>query len=394
MTETNNQPYSPSVDLFCKVIDNYGDIGVCLRLARQLAREYGLAVRLFVDDLKPLIRLEPRAKNATKQILDGVEIWRWDAEFSAADYSRPSDIVIEAFACDLPGGVVAAMKARIPRPVWINLEYLSAEDWVDEFHAIPSVHPETGLTKTAFFPGFTAKTGGLLRERDVISSITPPSPSSGAALAPLSREGRGGLSEAKSGEVGRGKSGLTVSLFCYAYAPVAELLRQTEASPVSVTLLIPEGVVSDVPEGTRGKLTIRRIPFLPQADYDHFLKSCDVNFVRGEDSFLRAQFSAKPLIWNIYAQGEDAHIPKLQAFLKRYSTKLSHPCAQTLADFHAMWNQGGRAKGSEWSDLVSCLPELTSHAVRWMEEIGGRESLADLLLRFARKQTENQKVKI
>ncbi|MBY0444112.1 MAG: elongation factor P maturation arginine rhamnosyltransferase EarP, partial [Burkholderiales bacterium] len=36
-------------DIFCRVIDNYGDIGVCWRLARQLSFEHGFAVRLMVD---------------------------------------------------------------------------------------------------------------------------------------------------------------------------------------------------------------------------------------------------------------------------------------------------------------------------------------------------------
>jgi uncharacterized repeat protein (TIGR03837 family) len=376
MTSDPSPSFAPSVDLFCKVIDNYGDIGVCLRLARQLAGEYGCAVRLFVDDLAPLSRLEPKTqKDAARQMLDGVEIWRWSKPFPFDDYGRPADLVIEAFACDLPGEVIAAMKARTPRPVWINLEYLSAEEWVDEFHAIPSVHPETGLIKTAFFPGFTERTGGLLREKDIV------------LLDPVHAGVPDGTRQRDDG-----KKGLTVSLFCYSYAPITELLEQMENSTVPVELLIPEGVAPGVMEGrSRGALTIRRIPFISQKDYDQLLRSCDLNFVRGEDSFLRAQFASKPLIWNIYAQDDAAHIPKLQAFLKRASAKLSPRCAQTLADFHAMWNQGGRRSGADWASLVSCLPELSLHAVRWAEYLGGQESLADRLLRFTEKQIGNTK---
>ena len=49
----------PQWDVFCAVVDNYGDIGVCWRLSRQLAAEHGIAVRLWVDDLKPFARLCP-----------------------------------------------------------------------------------------------------------------------------------------------------------------------------------------------------------------------------------------------------------------------------------------------------------------------------------------------
>ena len=52
-------PARPSLswDIFCTVVDNYGDIGVCWRLARQLAAEHGFAVRLWVDDLASFARL-------------------------------------------------------------------------------------------------------------------------------------------------------------------------------------------------------------------------------------------------------------------------------------------------------------------------------------------------
>ncbi|HET9045379.1 MAG TPA: elongation factor P maturation arginine rhamnosyltransferase EarP, partial [Casimicrobiaceae bacterium] len=38
-------------DVFCKVVDNFGDAGVCWRLARQLVAEHDLAVTLWIDVL-------------------------------------------------------------------------------------------------------------------------------------------------------------------------------------------------------------------------------------------------------------------------------------------------------------------------------------------------------
>ncbi|WP_455776520.1 elongation factor P maturation arginine rhamnosyltransferase EarP, partial [Burkholderia stabilis] len=153
-------------DLFCTVIDNFGDIGVCWRVARQLAHEHGWQVRLFVDDLSTFARLLPGVDpDAERQTVDAIVIEHWHAQ--AGDALDIADVVIEAFACELPGAYLAAMARRARPPVWINLEYLSAEDWVADFHLRPSPHPRYPLLKTFFFPGLSAGTGGVLKEHDL-----------------------------------------------------------------------------------------------------------------------------------------------------------------------------------------------------------------------------------
>ena len=142
---------SPRWDLFCSVVDNFGDIGVCWRLARQLVREHGIAVRLWVDELLSTRRLIPSLNvELAVQRIDGVEIVHWT---DAPRASYPGEVVIAAFACALPDAFVEAMAVRMPRPVWINLEYLSAEDWVAGCHGLPSPHPRLPLTQHFFFPG-------------------------------------------------------------------------------------------------------------------------------------------------------------------------------------------------------------------------------------------------
>ena len=152
-----------SWDIFCTVVDNYGDIGVCWRLARQLAAEHRLQLRLWVDDLASLARICPEiVPGRDAQRSHGVEVRWWRTPFPAVE---PADVVIEAFACNPPATYVAAMVAKQPKPAWINLEYLSAEDWVRGCHALPSPHPSLPLVKHFFFPGFVAGTGGLLAEQ-------------------------------------------------------------------------------------------------------------------------------------------------------------------------------------------------------------------------------------
>ena len=115
-----------TIDLFCRVVDNYGDIGVCWRLARQLVVEHGAQVRLIVDDLAAFRFLAPEIDPAlTQQHLLGVDVIAWHI----SDALQPAAIVIEAFACDPPAPYVLLMAAHAEKPVWINLEYLSAEAW-------------------------------------------------------------------------------------------------------------------------------------------------------------------------------------------------------------------------------------------------------------------------
>lgn len=153
-------------DIFCSVVDNYGDIGVTWRLARQLVAEHGLAVRLWVDDLNAFTPMCPGADGtAAQQWQHGVDVRHWPAAWLPV---APADVVIGAFACQLPAAYVEAMRALPQPPLWLNLEYLSAEDWVEGCHGLPSPQPN-GLRKVFFFPGFTDKTGGLLREGSLLA---------------------------------------------------------------------------------------------------------------------------------------------------------------------------------------------------------------------------------
>ena len=151
----------PAIDLFCRVVDNYGDIGVCWRLARQLVTEHNCRVRLVVDDLSAFQFVAPEIDpSLTRQHVLGVEVLDWQA----SDVSAPAEIVIEAFACNPSDAYVLAMAALVEKPVWINLEYLSAEVWVDGVHGLPSPQPKLPLIKYFFCPGFTETSGGLIRE--------------------------------------------------------------------------------------------------------------------------------------------------------------------------------------------------------------------------------------
>lgn len=348
-----------SCDLFCKVVDNYGDAGVCWRLMRQLAQEQGWQVRLWIDDLVPLARLEPEVNAAGEcQQVAGVEVRRWRPALIDAP---PADVVIEAFACELPAGYVAAMAQR--RPVWINLEYLSAEDWVAGCHGMASPHPSLPLVKHFFFPGFVAGSGGLLRGRN-------------------DTFGRGGDSGA-----------FTVSLFCYDNPALPGLLDAWSAGARPLHCRVADGlprraVAAWLGRGfavdsqlRRGALTLEALPFLPQPRYDRLLGAGDVNFVRGEDSFVRAQWAHRPFVWQAYPQPGNAHLDKLEAFLALYTAPLDAATAQAVGDFWRAWNGAGDA-ATAWAPFAAALPALAQHAGPWAEAIAAPGDLAENLVRF------------
>ena len=374
-----------SVDLFCKVIDNYGDIGVCWRLARQLRHEHGLEVRLWVDDLASFRPLCPELHiERSVQQCRGVDIFHWQGPLPAV---TPHQLVIEAFACDLPPEFVAAMAQQLEKPIWINLEYLSAEPWVEDCHQMASLQPRWALTKYFFFPGFSPATGGLLCEQGLLSQRRQ-FQSDLAAQAEFWRSL--GVPPPEADE-------LRASLFAYENRAVASLLQAMAAGERRVTCLLPlSRVAGDVFDWLgvavaqpgqifeRGALTVQVLPFVEQPVYDRLLWACDINFVRGEDSLVRAQWAARPLIWHIYPQEEGAHWPKLDALLERYCQQMDSTAAAALRSLWHAWNQQGDVADA-WQQLCLQQAVLSAHADNWADYLAGLGDLAANLLHFCKK---------
>ncbi|NVD97205.1 elongation factor P maturation arginine rhamnosyltransferase EarP [Massilia sp. BJB1822] len=377
-----------SLALFCKVVDNYGDIGICWRFARQLAQEHGIAVTLWVDDLHTFQRICPEVQTgAALQQIGAIAVRHWatqEGEFAPADIA---DIVIEFFGCEIPPGYIAAMAECEPRPVWLNLEGLSAEEWVEGCHTLPSMHPRFSLTKHFFFPGFTEKTGGLLREA-ALEEERQQFQSDPAAMAAFL---------AQFGLTPQEIAARKVTLFCYPHAPVAQLFEAWEEGDEEIACLVPQGVAAQAVHAflgeaanpgvmrRRGALSVRVLPFVPQQDYDKLLWASDLNFVRGEDSVVRAQWAGKPFIWHIYPQDENLHHKKLRAFLQRYAAG-----SASLDAFFLYWNGARPQGGAEspdwsalWTDLRADMAGLTQHAIEWQRHLYTLGDLTTNLLKFS-----------
>jgi uncharacterized repeat protein (TIGR03837 family) len=372
-------------DIFCRVVDNYGDVGVSWRLARQLAREHAKDARLWLDDLTVLAKLRPEIDTAYEaQRLDGVEVRLIREPF---DLDEVADVVVETFGCDPPEPYVLAMAERGVKPRWINLEYLSGEEWVEGSHALPSPNPRLPLVKHFFFPGFTRRTGGLLREESLLRRRDEFQRDEGAQAA---------FWKSIVGTVPP-EGALKVSLFNYALAPVESLARACAQFPGPVWLVAPEGIAATSLEswrlsnGARGAIQTFVIPFLAQDRYDQLLWACDVNFVRGEDSFVRAQWAARPFVWHIYPQDDGAHWVKLAAFLARYTADLERAHAAAVTALWESWNQRSDADPEDplrpalseaWAGFISRREALGSHSLQWSNDLAKRRDLAAELVDF------------
>ena len=342
-------------DIFCRVIDNHGDLGVCWRLAADLAAR-GERVRLWTDDATALRWMAPQGA-------EGVAVHAWPP----ADVSEtPGEVVIEAFGCDLPAGFVRRMGGQSRPPMWINLEYLSAEGVAERNHRLPS--PQAGgLLKWFFYPGFTPRTGGLLREPDL-----PARQRAFDAPAWLVRHG-----------VQRADNEQVVSLFCYEQPALDALLDGWSRQPTQLLVTVGHAARQAAellgPGLARGRLRATLLPALSQRGYDELLWAADINLVRGEDSFVRAQWAGKPFVWQIYAQHDGAHAAKLDAFLRLFLAGAEPAVSrQVEAAFHA-WN--GMAAPSSLHGLAPGVA-WQRHAGAWRDKLRAQTDLTSQLLGF------------
>ncbi|HEY6513773.1 MAG TPA: elongation factor P maturation arginine rhamnosyltransferase EarP [Burkholderiaceae bacterium] len=347
-------------DLFCRVIDNLGDAGVCWRLAADLAAR-GEAVRLVIDDPQPLARIAPAGQS-------GVEVLAWHDDLAPAD---GTDVTIEAFGCDPPPRYVAQMARRDRPPCWLNLEYLSAEPHAARSHGLPSpqLHgPGQGLVKWFFQPGFTPDTGGLLREPGLLD-----------ARDAFERD-----AWLQSMGWPRSRDERVVVLFCYPHPGIGAWLQALSAQPT--LLLVPQGPAQGLVQLCLGSalrsnaLRAVLLDWLPQAQFDRLLWSADLNIVRGEDSLVRALWAGAPFIWQLYPQHDGAHRVKLQAFLERWGADGTVAPPRAAVAAFEWWNAGADAAATvpPWAPLEPWRSAVGG----WREQLARHDDLTSRLIGF------------
>ncbi len=351
--------------LTCKVIDFFGDIGVAWRIAKQLKVDFNIEVHLLVDDLVTTKRLIPSIDlTLHKQTINGINICHCDFSEDSTSLPPPPDFVFNLFNIDLPHSYKTLIKRK--KSKYIAIEYLSAEPWVDNFHLKPSIDPESGLIKTFFYPGFTNQTGGLIREKGLF----------------LRREafdqfGRKKLIQSLGGDPNL----YSISLFYYPIQKIEVFLDVIDHIKKPVQFFIPQ-YLFDLLKLKNNYQFIRIIPypFLNHDDFDNLLWSCDLNFVRGEDSWTRAIWAGKPFIWQPYIQENNIHLIKLKAFLKRYCEGCDQDLSEILIKMHDDWSNN---KFNEvlWCDFFKQQARLEAFVFKqshhFFKEASFVESLID-----------------
>ena len=357
-------------DIFCTVIDNHGDLGVCWRLTRQLLAQ-GQSVRLWVDDASALSWMAPDAPTLPKlQVLP----WAAASQSGVLKSLKPADVWIEAFGCTLPEDFVAHGVATHPQqPAWINLEYLSAEDWVPRMHGLPSPvmsGPAKGWTKRFFYPGFTADTGGLLRETDLLER--------------QERFDRAAWRQQHVPDLAPG--GLLISLFCYEPVALPQLLAQLVGTHhhLLVTPGRPLAAVQQALAGMPVHPNWSALPYTDQNGFDEMLWACDLNFVRGEDSLVRALWAGQPFIWHIYPQDDNAHHTKMEALLEEMQAP------ESLRRAHRVWN---RIENTAWPSLkTEALESWSACVTAARARLLIQHALHAQLMAFVQVQTSTREV--
>ena len=414
---TNFTPVRPpklSWDIFCQVIDNYGDIGVCWRLCADLAQR-GHLVRLWVDDASALRWMAPGALSGTTPNIT-VHDWTTASQSDRLNAMTMADVWIEAFGCRIPDDFVQywvkQVQADTPQrkpPHWINLEYLSAESYVEHSHGLQSPvmqGPAKGWIKHFYYPGFSHKTGGLLRE-----------PELSAKRQHFDRNRWLGNLGIEFGEIQE----TIISLFCYEPPALKDYLTHLQDGPQRTRLLVtagrstswvltclkaqatpkwPEPIQAQLTALERtptaeprhislGALTLSFLPSLTQTDFDHLLWSCDFNLVRGEDSLVRAIWAGVPFLWQIYEQEDLVHAEKLNAYLRMTQAPSS------LANAHLWWNnldmslsQGEASEGHRLLTHYAAGERWKNWIQTFLERMQSQEDLVTGLLRFILKTSK------
>ena len=383
--------------ILCRIVDNFGDAGVCWRLARDLATGEHFAPTLIIDQPDTLAQIEPRLGGAPATAggvqLDGVRIIASAALEPVGTAQRPA-VIVSAFGCEPPGWLREHLAGGPSRPLWLQLEYLSAEPWVEGYHGLVSIKPSDAAREHFLYPGFTERTAGLLRERGLFEQRDAFRAAGGPAalLARLGAAPRPGQR--------------VFSLFCYPSAPVEPWFEAIAAGPTPTLVCIAGGSAQaalrvtlgrELVVGDRcslGNVECVRLPMLDQIGYDQLLWSCAFNAVRGEDSWLRAHWAGVPFIWQAYPQAQSLQMEKLDAFLARMRAS-----SEWLADDHTRiaalmraWNRAdGNAIGRAWQDFDTRLrarDAMREPYAGWVASLASQTPLTERLTRYCLDRLE------
>lgn len=392
------------VTILCKVVDNFGDIGVVFRLSRALSDFPNISLRIITDNLRAFSLLSPGINpGADEQFFNGWQIFNWNASDAclSAFTKNPPHLIIECFQCGRPEWLDHLLfNIKIPNIARIiMLDYLTAETYAETFHCLKSLTRSARVQKVNFMPGFTPKTGGLILDRQFLKSLQPdkggacpslpsnPLRSFACPLPPL------------LGDTPKTPQEPSFNILFFSYpqnhTPVINAIQTfSKNAGCSVKVLLAQGAGFDSfksayksareekspSEKPIFKLT--ELPFLPQTDWDALMCKTPLLFIRGEDSLSRACLCGVPFIWNAYPQSDDYQLVKVQALLDRMRP---HFPPELFEKTEACWLTYNGAQGNLNSAITNFLlsyAELRPCFKDFSRSLLQNGDLADNLIEF------------
>ena len=342
------------ITVLCKVVDNFGDIGVDWRLAKKLKNiNPENTINLICDNLLSFKKICDRVDEKLPfQKLEGINLYDWKAfdfcygEFSGLKNSR-LQVILECFQCGRPDWMEKILfDDELNHTVQIiMIDYLSAEDYAESFHKLQSLTRRGRVKKINFMPGFTAKTGGLIID-----------------------EGWEKLPERKAEG--------NILFFTYArnWQPVVKAIRGAEACSGKKILCAAGAGQESFVEAWKNYAAAENdfleerlivLPFMNQTDWDDMMKKSSFLFIRGEETLSRACLSGIPFIWHAYPQSDEYQLVKVNALLSRMKPYFND---EEFSELSAAWQAFNSPESPEndclLEEKVSSVLAMQNHLAR------------------------------
>ena len=380
------------ISILCKVVDNFGDIGVVYRLAKQLKKiNPKNTINLIVDNLESFNKICSAVQCGLEmQEVEGLVVYDWNAaDFCHNAFSRndgePMPVILECFQCGRPDWMERILfEEKLQRTVHIiMIDYLTAEKYAEDFHCLKSLTRSAKVQKVNFMPGFTEKTGGLVidadwqkvpewKENDPVLVFTYERDWTSFIQGWLSAASRwGDLPEPsyKSKLLlaqGRGKESFL--------AAVRNVVESSQRECIENSF-------------------IEELPYLNQSEWDRVMKSCSALVIRGEESMSRACLSGIPFIWHAYPQSDEYQLVKVKALLERMKPHFDE------ADFEIVekvWleinssdeciaSRGAEQLSNSYYDFFASVPRLVSGFQDFARSLRKNGDLAYNLMTYIEK---------
>ncbi|WP_147644997.1 elongation factor P maturation arginine rhamnosyltransferase EarP [Treponema pectinovorum] len=340
--------------ILCKVVDNYGDVGVVFRLAKALSeQDKTLELTIVCSDLESFSLLTKNhfsidTQKKSQKCIFNDSVWTildWTQEEDFRYEPSPFPTILECFQCGRPEWLESILFSKTANKTFyiFNIEYLTAEAYAEEFHLLKSYTRSSNVKKMFFMPGFTNKTGGLIIDKTFMNSL-------------------------KKSELQKKDDKIfTVAIFSYersfdeifvALQNFVQKVREKEKG-FCVKVFAAAGKSQPFVKKSWEKfgkdIILQELDFLPQEEWDELLCTCDFNFVRGEESLARASLCAKPFVWHAYPQEENYQLVKVNSLLEKILPFIKDEAA-------------GTALKQVWEDYNTPNKSLSANALQLLFE--------------------------